>query len=462
MEIYHFNNAVNLRYQTLIKNIKNNSNSFYDSFLDLLEETIKYILDTNNITYDSTKTCGGILKEVDVSSFLIEKLKLDEYTYNKLPDYIKKCNDHKHKKEKTLSIESIVNYLRVYYNLINYYYSYINIKNIDFDEEYYISIFKETEKNNEILKKEVTLLKKELDEAYNNKQLNEQAYLQYEQLLSIAELEKLDLEEQNTYLQTQIKLLNSIKESVNITKRLEKIEKQNQDILNSLNKNDNKVKKKQEEDEEVNKFFYEAKKQYIWNGKLVELENLKQKLKTSSIVILLVGISITILEIIATKYYSTFSLFENIWMVFVFITLIKNNNMTKVISDKYLKSISSFMFELNEFYFYEITVEKNSYKVFKILSIISSVLSILYYIFYYKESTIIAIIIILLEIIFIINVFIFASAKNNIQYGYMTYVKIMGKKINSNEKVTLIYNNRFKKFYPKDEYYKKHGNLEEN
>ena len=38
MEIYHFNNAVNLRYQTLIKNIKNNSNSFYDSFLDLLEE----------------------------------------------------------------------------------------------------------------------------------------------------------------------------------------------------------------------------------------------------------------------------------------------------------------------------------------------------------------------------------------------------------------------------------------
>lgn len=462
MEIYHFNNAVNLRYQTLIKNIKNNSNSFYDSFLDLLEETIKYILDTNNITYDSTKTCGGILKEVDVSSFLIEKLKLDEYTYNKLPDYIKKCNDHKHKKEKTLSIESIVNYLRVYYNLINYYYSYINIKNIDFDEEYYISIFKETEKNNEILKKEVTLLKKELDEAYNNKQLNEQAYLQYEQLLSIAELEKLDLEEQNTYLQTQIKLLNSIKESVNITKRLEKIEKQNQDILNSLNKNDNKVKKKQEEDEEVNKFFYEAKKQYIWNGKLVELENLKQKLKTSSIVILLVGISITILGIIATKYYSTFSLFENIWMVFVFITLIKNNNMTKVISDKYLKSISSFMFELNEFYFYEITVEKNSYKVFKILSIISSVLSILYYIFYYKESTIIAIIIILLEIIFIINVFIFASAKNNIQYGYMTYVKIMGKKINSNEKVTLIYNNRFKKFYPKDEYYKKHGNLEEN
>lgn len=462
MEIYHFNNAVNLRYQTLIKNIKNNSNSFYDSFLDLLEETIKYILDTNNITYDSTKTCGGILKEVDVSSFLIEKLKLDEYTYNKLPDYIKKCNDHKHKKEKTLSIESIVNYLRVYYNLINYYYNYINIKNIGFDEEYYISIFKETEKNNEILKKEVTLLKKELDEAYNNNQLNEEAYLQCKQLLSIAELEKLDLEEQNTYLQTQIKLLSSIKESVNITKRLEKIEKQNQDILNSLNKNDNKVKKKQEEDEEVNKFFCEAKKQYIWNGKLVELENLKQKLKTSSIVILLVGISITILGIIATKYYSTFSLFENIWMVFVFITLIKNNNMTKVISDKYLKSISSFMFELNEFYFYEITVEKNSYKVFKILSIISSVLSILYYIFYYKESIIIAIIIIILEIIFIINVFIFASAKNNIQYGYMKYVKIMGKKINSNEKVTLIYNNRIKKFYLKDEYYKKHGNLEEN
>jgi len=39
----------------------------------------------------------------------------------KILDYIKKCNDHKHKKEKYLGVESIVNYLRIYYNLINYY-----------------------------------------------------------------------------------------------------------------------------------------------------------------------------------------------------------------------------------------------------------------------------------------------------------------------------------------------------
>ena len=35
--------------QILSRNIKSKSNSFYDSYLDLLEATIKYFLDENNI-----------------------------------------------------------------------------------------------------------------------------------------------------------------------------------------------------------------------------------------------------------------------------------------------------------------------------------------------------------------------------------------------------------------------------
>ena len=62
---------------------------------------------------------------VKASEFLAKELKLDDYTYEKLPDYIKKCNDHKHKKEKWLGIESVINYLKVYYSLINYYIDYI-------------------------------------------------------------------------------------------------------------------------------------------------------------------------------------------------------------------------------------------------------------------------------------------------------------------------------------------------
>ena len=116
-----FNESLTMRFNTLERNIKSKSNSFYDSYLDLLEATIKYFLDENNITYDDSRTCGYLVIEESIKNFLMNVLKLDDYTYNKLPDYIKKCNDHKHKKEKTLGIDSVINYLKVYYDLINYY-----------------------------------------------------------------------------------------------------------------------------------------------------------------------------------------------------------------------------------------------------------------------------------------------------------------------------------------------------
>ena len=104
-----FNDALTMRLSTLERNIKSKSNSFYDSYLDLLEATIKYFLDENSIPYDDSRTCGYIVKEGKAKEFLLDSLKLDDYTYNKLPDYIKKCNDHKHKKEKTLGIDSVIN-----------------------------------------------------------------------------------------------------------------------------------------------------------------------------------------------------------------------------------------------------------------------------------------------------------------------------------------------------------------
>lgn len=206
-----FNDSLTSRFDTLERNIKSKSNSFYDSFLDLLEATIKYILDENNIEYDDSRTCGHLVKVYSVKSFLMDKLKLDDYTYNKLPDYIKKCNDHKHKKEKTLGIESIINYLRVYYNLINYYISFIKGINIEFNAEYFSTIYGETERLNNEYKEELSRLKDELKEAYENNKLSEHDIESYKLLLSSKDIELLNLEEQNQQLQTQISILKDIK-----------------------------------------------------------------------------------------------------------------------------------------------------------------------------------------------------------------------------------------------------------
>lgn len=211
MQYKLFNDSLTTRFNTLERNIKSKSNSFYDAYLDLLEATIKYFLDENNIAYDDSRTCGYLVKEGSIKNFLLVKLKLDEYTYYKLPDYIKKCNDHKHKKEKNLGIDSIINYLKVYFDLINYYFDYIKGERVEFDANYFLSIYGETERQNNELKEEVQRLRDELRESYETNQLSKQDIEQYKSLLSIKEIEFLNLDEQNRILQTQISALKDIK-----------------------------------------------------------------------------------------------------------------------------------------------------------------------------------------------------------------------------------------------------------
>lgn len=224
-----FNDSLTMRFNTLERNIKAKSNSFYDSYLDLLEATIKYFLDENNIVYDDSRTCGYLVKEESIKNFLLVILKLDDYTYNKLPDYIKKCNDHKHKKEKNLGIDSIINYLKVYFNLINYYIDYIKGIRVEFDANYFSSIYGETERLNNEYKEEVLRLKDELKESYETNKLSEQDIEQYKSLLSIKDIELLNLDEQNKLFQNQINVLKDIK----INSMEEKLNK-TIDMLNNM------------------------------------------------------------------------------------------------------------------------------------------------------------------------------------------------------------------------------------
>ena len=65
MENFIINETINSRFLTMETNIKSKSNSYYDSYLDLLEGTIKYILDDLNIQYDK------ILKRVNDKNLVL-------------------------------------------------------------------------------------------------------------------------------------------------------------------------------------------------------------------------------------------------------------------------------------------------------------------------------------------------------------------------------------------------------
>ncbi len=211
MSIKLLDESISTRLDTLERDIKSKSNSFYDSYLDLLEGTIKYILDETNIEYDDSRTCGYLVKEKNINDFLLKQLQLDDYTYNKIIDYIKKCNDHKHKREKRLSIESVINYLSIYYKLVNYFNTYIGAILIEFDAEYYTNIFGETERLNQEYKTSISKLKEELAESVEMRKLSEQDIITYKSIISEKDLNLLNLDDQNKKLEEQLIKLKDIK-----------------------------------------------------------------------------------------------------------------------------------------------------------------------------------------------------------------------------------------------------------
>lgn len=210
------------RYLTVERNIKSASNSFYDSYLDMQEQFIKDVLVSENIECKVNETCGAILKREDVKELFTKIICLNEYTFNKMQDYTLKVNAHKHKGEKKIAVDTIVNYLTVFHTATAAYCNKKNIESSEYDANETIRIFGIYEKENIALKDEVNALRDELYESVVQGKMKDNDIASFRSLLSKTEIDKLSLEEQNEELNRQIiKLkdikLNSMEEKLNRT-----------------------------------------------------------------------------------------------------------------------------------------------------------------------------------------------------------------------------------------------------
>lgn len=210
-DLVYFDNSIVGRYRTVERNIKSKSNSFYDSFLDLLENTIKRILIFEEVEYDEKFTCGTLLREDRIIDFLKNKVGVDDYTYTKCKDYIAKVNKHKHFNEHTINIDTVVTYMKVYYNLVSVYLSFKGKECSAFNADYYNSIYGLTERENKELKNEVGRLKEDLESLSLENKLSAEDNATYKLLVSAQEMENLTLEDQNTELRNQLNKLKDIK-----------------------------------------------------------------------------------------------------------------------------------------------------------------------------------------------------------------------------------------------------------
>lgn len=251
------------RYNTLEKNIKSKSNSYYDSYLNLVEETVKRILDSNGVLYDSTKTCGQLLKLKNICDFFVLN-NIGVETIDKLCDYIRKCNKSKHTKEMTINIDSITNQMKVYHTFT---YEYLTNKNLnipEFDMNYYLNIFGESEAELKKYQELCKTLQAKLD--YNKDLLSSQEASKISEankLPTISGMSELEV------LRSQYAALMTILDTNNILR--EKIEDQTEElekIRNELNsQGENAISNQKEKySPSLKEIIYNSKKKYRFTG----------------------------------------------------------------------------------------------------------------------------------------------------------------------------------------------------
>lgn len=395
----YLGNKVVGRYKTMEANIRNRSNSFYDSFLDLLEETVKTILVNENVAFNRS-TCGEILREKEVSKFFLEKIKLPSNTYSKILDHIKKINKHKHHNENYLSLEKVLSYMEIYYFFLLPYYKYKNVDMPSFDKEYFTKIYGVTLKKSD----ELDNVSQKLDDLIF---ATSAKLVDYEARIS-------DLENKST-------------------------PKENHNRLN--------------EKEALDSFLKSAKKSYRYLGNKKDFRRKKGWTILSLLLLFIMDIAASSVTTYVYKIYTTFTFLENIYFIFgvmmltyVIIAKIKYDSGS-------LAKYSIHKYQQDKYGLYVPKKEKTSFKVFRIIALICPFCNIIvvWYNFSNFPSCITASVI---ELLFLGSVFFSYFMTTSFFKGYCL-IYLEGNNLVEDKETTLVFDPLVKKFFHLEDFQKK-------
>lgn len=142
------------RYLTLETNIKAQSDSFFDSYLDMLEHLVRVICSDSSIEAQSHESCGAMLGKNVLKLYMLS-IGVDETTYEKLKDYSLKVNKHKHKNQKTVTVEQVLSYITAFYEFSSKFAVSKGIAVEPLQNEYFLALFGVLERENATLKSEI-------------------------------------------------------------------------------------------------------------------------------------------------------------------------------------------------------------------------------------------------------------------------------------------------------------------
>ncbi len=182
-------------------------------------------------------------------------------------------------------------------------------------------------------------------------------------------------------------------------------------------------------------FLKESKKSWRWFGKKGEFAKQKKLTILSLVILLMVGLITSIVSTICFKIYSTFTLFENVWMVFGIIYLAYASKTQLTYEVNTFAANSSTRFETDKLGMKFPNKEKTVFRVFKWLAIISVLCNIIcIWGGMGKSNQILATI---MEILFLAAI-IFAFFMNVNLYAQYAIIWVEGHNLTTKEKVVLV------------------------
>ena len=383
------------RYLTVERDIKAASNSFYDSFLDLQENFLKTVTKKSEIEFGPHVSCGELLRRPDVKELFVTCYGVDFNVYDKMGDYTKKANEHKHRKEKHIEVETVVKYMRIFYDVSRK--CAVSTGVAPFDEGYFKKIFGSMSK---------------VDERLSGVEEGQQEILDGQQEI--------------------LKRLRTLEDA-----RYEKHSVPN-------NGADGKTILKN--------FISRAEKRYNWFGTNSDFLKSKKVLLLVQSALILVGIISTAVSSVSFNIYSTFSLFENIVLIQTIILLTYTLRTKKQYNHKDLAKYNSYKFVLDADGIWRASnKEKKRYRWMRRISYICVICNVIC--IWSMGSGAIRIFATIFELMFLALSAATVFLSINLYCMYST-ICITGLNSSGTEKVTLVYDLTSKKLYDIEDYKK--------
>lgn len=251
-----------------------------------------------------------------------------------------------------------------------------------------------------------------------------------------------------------LKEITGVKNQVDdSTSRINELEKELQDLKTQSSNNPAKSKEANlKENEIIRTFLKQSKKSWRWFGNSSEFNKHKKLAFISMLIMLIIGVASTITTSVCFKINSTFTFFENIWMIFGIIYLVYISKTKLIYEVNELSTNSSFKYETDKLGMKFQRKEKLVFRIFRWIAIISIICNVIaIWAGLGKGNQILATI---LELLYLASI-VFAFFINLNLYAQYSIIWLEGYKIGSNEKAILVLPTGAKHFILEEEFKKK-------